>query len=252
MYENLEASLHDLFWEQEDVLSELPLLETFHAQLPSLEIGSGSGRLLLPLLKNGCPIEGVEISADMVELFKENAKAAELDAKVYQQDILEFEPSSKYQRISIPAFTLQLLKREDVPTLLSKLHNWTKDDGKIYFTVFIPWAEIAGELDEGTWYEDHQVDLSGGKTAECKTKFTINRLQQFLLRNHHYTITTKNGRKQEHRSRQMVQWYTLPELTVLLSSSGWNIEKLITDLEPDSAPESNAHLLTAITEKVHS
>lgn len=249
MYENLEASLHDLFWEQEDVLSELPLLQEFHAQFPSLEIGCGSGRLLLPLLKNGCPIEGVEISADMVELFRSNAEKANLEASVHHGDICEFETEQKFDRVSIPAFTLQLLNRNDVPALFKKLSDITTDEGKIYFTVFIPWAEIAGELDENIWYEDHQAKLENGNSAKCKTKFTINRLQQFLQRRHHYTITNKSGKKQEHRSQQTVQWYTLPELTALLREGGWKIEQFITDLTPDMDEDSNAHLLTIIAEK---
>ena len=249
MYTDLEAQLHDLFWNQEDVLSELPLLEKFYDGKASLEIGCGSGRLLLPLLENGLEIDGVEISSEMTDLLKVAADSKGLNPSVVTADILDFTTSKIYDRVSVPAFTAQLLDRAGFRTMLSNMLDYTSSDAKAYLTLFIPWAEIAGELPEGDWYPDHEAKLTDGSLAQCKTKFSINRLQQSLARKHQYTVTAKNGKKKTHRSAQDLQWYTLPELNLILEATGWQLETLITDLEEDTQPDSDAHILTLVIKK---
>jgi len=266
VYTDLEAKLHDTFWEQEDVISELPLLEDFHADKLSLEIGCGSGRLLLPLLNGGTPIDGVELSAEMVELLHQNAEKQNLTSQlnsraIYTDDIAELSAKKlerKYERVSIPAFTAQLLSREGFQNTLKQTLDYTSDDAELYLTLFIPWAEIAGELSEGDWYVDHEAPVGEAKESKavCKTKFSINRLNQSLSRKHHYTVTHPSGKKQEHRSSQEVQWYSYQELKLVLEACGWKEKMLITDLElasatnPDVGPDPDAHILTIIAEKV--
>ncbi len=257
MYTDLEAELHDLFWNQEDVISELPLLEAFHEKKLSLEIGCGSGRLLLPLLENGHPIDGVEISADMTKLLAKNANelglGLELEPEIHTCDILDFKTEKIYERVSIPAFTIQLLDRAGFEKTLRNVHDFTSNDGLLYFTSFIPWAEIAGELTEGDWYDDHQAKLSDGSTALCKTKFSINRLRQTLNRRHQYSVShpvSGSSKKKQHRSTQDLQWYTYPEICLLLELTGWKVKQLITDLEPETATHPDAHLLTVIASKI--
>ena len=260
MYTDLEAKLHDTFWEQEDIISELPLLKKFHENKPSLEIGCGSGRLLLPLLENGTPIDGVEISPEMVSLLHENAAKQNLTSKLEEQtihtaDITHSElnlQENKYHRVSIPAFTAQLLTRENFHSLLNQALNYTTPDAQLYLTLFIPWAEIAGELSEGDWYLDHEAKIGeqGEIKAKCKTKFTINRLHQTLSRKHLYTVTHPSGEKQQHRSKQEIHWYSYPEIQLILAANGWKSHQLITDLEPDTAPHPDAHILTIIANKI--
>lgn len=259
MYTDLEAKLHDTFWNQDDIISELPLLEMFHDKKPSLEIGCGSGRLLLPLIAKGHPIDGVEISPEMVALLHQNSAEQNLTSElakstIYTADIVDLNLEKKYQRVSIPAFTAQLLSRENFQLLLRQIHSFTTPDAQLYLTLFIPWAEITGELNEGDWYLDHEVKIGADKSviAQCKTKFTINRLNQTLSRNHQYTLTHPNnsgGKKQQHRSKQDLQYYTYPELQLILSANGWKINQLITDLDPHNPPNPDAHILTIIAGK---
>ena len=266
MYSDLEAKLHDSFWEQEDIISELPLLKDFHADKLSLEIGCGSGRLLLPLLNGGTPIDGIELSADMVKLLHQNADKQNLTSKLSKQDIhtadivdLSSEKlRKKYERVSIPAFTTQLLSREGFQDTLKQVISYTSNDAELYLTLFIPWAEIAGELNEGDWYVDHEATVGEAKDAKavCKTKFSINRLNQSLSRKHHYTVTHPSGKKQEHRSSQEIQWYSYQELKLILKANGWKEKMLITDLElasatdPEVGPDPDAHILTIIAKKI--
>ena len=74
MYKGLEAKLHDVFWDVEAGGVELELIKTHlgESQEHCLEIGCGSGRILLPLLEEGYKVDGNDVSEDMVGLLKAN------------------------------------------------------------------------------------------------------------------------------------------------------------------------------------
>ena len=106
-YEGFEASWHDFFWDAEEAPSELPLIKKFlEARKGSfLYIGSGSGRLLGPLVAAGHDVLGLECSPEMAKLSRENFP----DAKVLEEEWQKHE--GEYSVIVIPAFTFQLFFR---------------------------------------------------------------------------------------------------------------------------------------------
>lgn len=246
MYKDLEATLHDLFWRAEPDANESPLLESFLLDHPgkSLEVGCGSGRLLLPLIKKGYDIEGVEISSDMVQLLHDEAKAQELDINAHHSDIDAFSSDSLFQSISIPAFTLQLFSRDMAIRVLKKLRSLCSEKGALYFTVFIPWAEILDELEAGVWHLDKKAPLPDQCIASCHTRHEVNRVNQTLSREHRYQISSTSGKLlQKHQSQQELQWYLLPELKLLLTNAGWSYLKHDADFT-EGLTDSDAHLLT--------
>ncbi|WP_018968685.1 class I SAM-dependent methyltransferase [Rubritalea marina] len=223
MYLDLEAELHDIFWDAEPEANEHPLLEAFLAQHPgkSLEVGCGSGRLLLPLLSQ-FDIEGAEISKDMVHLLEKNAASLNLSPTIHCGDILTLKLEQRYDAITIPAFTLQLLSRPQAHRLLEQLRTISKPHAGLYISTFIPWSEIVDDLEPDTWNLDKEAQLDDGCTANCTTRHQINRLHQTLDREHHYSVK-KNGKTlRSHKVQQHLQYYFLPELQSLLEANGWS------------------------------
>jgi len=247
MYSSLEASLHDHFWLSEHGPSELDLIEPFlkNTTGPSLEIGCGSGRLLIPLLKKGHQIEGLEMSTDMLDLLRQKAKTENLSPTFHCADASQPLPTNtQYGAYLIPAFTIQLLTKPQALTLLTHLRTRCSNNPKLYLTTFIPWPEITGELEEKTWNLDKEMSLPDHATARCETNHTIDRLNQIIHRKHRYTLTPANGQNTKtHHCSQTLRYYNLPELTDMLQQTGWKIEKTITDLDPTHL-DTDAHILT--------
>ncbi|MGJ8672484.1 class I SAM-dependent methyltransferase [Rubritalea sp.] len=228
MYKSLEATLHDTFWRSEIDADESPLLENFLTQHPgpSLEVGCGSGRLLLPLLEKGYQIEGVELSSDMLGLLLKDASAKNLEPTVHHCPIEEFQTDKRFSSISIPAFTLQLLSRTSAQQVLKRLREIALTNGGLYITLFIPWAEILDELEIDTWHLDKETKLSSGQQARCFTRHQIDRLYQELYREHRYEVA-----EQKHLSTQTLQWYFMPELISTLESCGWKFQDFDSDFQ---------------------
>jgi len=249
-YVSLEASLHDLFWDAEGESAELPLIREHLSQNPgtSLEIGCGSGRLLIPLLQEGHEVHGNDLSADMINLLKQKLEEADLDTEYFTTPTEQLE-LSRYRNFLIPAFTLQLMGTAGAAQTLKHIAKQSADNATLYLTVFVPWAEITDELEPDNWYLDHKAPTADGNNAQCFTRYQINRTEQILHRDHHYKVSDGDKLIAEHHCSQQLRWFTLPELRLLLSACGWHIDQIIYDLNPALDSEEDAQLFTITASK---
>jgi hypothetical protein len=221
-YEGFEASWHDLFWEAEDAPSELPLLEGFlrGKEGKCLYVGSGSGRLLGPLVAAGHEVLGLECSPEMAKLSRKNFP----DAGVLEQEWQKHE--GEYSAIVIPAFTFQLF-----PDPQKQLQRLREQTNHLYLTLFFPWAEISGDLPQNEWYFDREVDLLGGRSGKLETRHKIKEQTGSLVRKHRYTLKDASGdvlKREE--TEQRLRFFTDATLKNLLKKTGWEITKEINNL----------------------
>lgn len=247
-YSSLEASLHDVFWATDGPPIELPLLRDFLQNHPgrSLEVGCGSGRLLMPLFEEGFAVEGLELSQDMLDLCRKNHPSSAVVLHHGSMDV--WQGSQDYASIIIPAFTLQL--SENPLVTLQHLKGLLADGGALYFSAFTPLAEIVGELPENEWYPDHFSPLDADRVATVHTRHGIDREAQVLLREHHYQIIDKSGRTlEEHHSQQKIRWYTRREWKSHLEQTGFVIETQIPDFKPLRKSLAQAQILSTIARK---
>jgi len=243
-YTSLEAALHDAFWAAEGEAAELPLLDDFLRAYPgpAIEVGCGSGRLLLPLLAAGHPIEGLDSSPDMLRRCRESAAMLGLSPTLHLADMTGFRPPTGYQAVAVPAFALQLAG--DPAALISRFATWLAPGGGLFLTTFRPDAELAGELPEDEWFDDHHITLDDGSTATLVTRHTIDRARRLLDRRHRYLLHDTAGRETgRHESRQLLRWFEPGELESLVARSGFRITRRIAELDPAATP-ADAQILT--------
>ncbi len=237
-YRGLEARWHDLFWEAEEGPSELLLLDAFLQEKDgrALYVGSGSGRLLGPLVAAGHDLRGLEISPEMAALSREKFPQAGLVEESWQ------EHEGSYGAIVIPAFTFQLF--EDPQRQLQRLRQQTDH---LYLTLFFPWAELSGDLPSNEWYFDRSMTLPSGETAELQTRHKLKEQTGSLVRRHRYLMKDAEGevmRREE--TEQRIRFFTDVALKKLLKKTGWEVEKEIFNLgdgeEDDLIYVSTLHL----------
>jgi SAM-dependent methyltransferase len=232
-YQSLEAELHDAFWEAEDDGSEVRLMADFLLVRPgiSLEIGSGSGRLMFPLLEMGFEVEGLELSRDMIELGAERARQMELDPVVHTGDMATWSDGRKFANLLAPAFTLQLAT--DPAAVLRHWHGMLADGGGLYLTVFTPYAELLGDLPENEWYKDHRVTLADGQEGLLETRHRLDRENRRVLRDHRYSLRGTIGiTPRSHVSSQSILWFDHRELVALLEECGFRVDRFFLDFDP--------------------
>jgi SAM-dependent methyltransferase len=229
-YLSLEAELHDAFWEAEDEASEVVLMAGFLQKHPgpALEIGCGSGRLMFPLLQDGMDVEGLELSDDMRALGKIRAEHLGVNPQVHAGDMTTWQPPRLYAALLAPAFTLQLAP--DPGAVLRHWHGWLQNHGGLYLTVFMPYAELLGDLPENQWYPDHQADLPDGRRGMLETRHHLDRENQIIHREHRYSVTGPSPAS--HHSTQSIRWIEHMEMLGLLDRAGFRLDRFYPDFDP--------------------
>lgn len=66
---------------------------------PALDVGCGTGRILLPLLSDGVDIDGSDVSADMIDFAKDRVKKAGLASRLAVQPMHQLDLGRSYRTI---------------------------------------------------------------------------------------------------------------------------------------------------------
>ena len=196
----------------------------------ALEIGCGSGRLLLPLLADGHRIEGLELSPDMLAICHKRAAEMALEPVLHRADMSTWNPEYRFAALMAPAFTLQLAV--DALGTLRHWRGWLNQGGGLYLTIFIPFSEIEGDQPVNTWYPDHEARLIDGRIAKIETRHQIDTTHKLLRREHRYNIS---GDPREHESVQTLRWYEPEEITEIVEQAGFEVTRIFADFDPKAA-----------------
>ena len=81
---------------------------------PVLDVGCGTGRLVLDYLSQGLDIDGVDNSPDMLTICQEKAEQLGLAPNLYQQPMESLDLPRKYQTIIVPSSSFQLVTDTDL------------------------------------------------------------------------------------------------------------------------------------------
>jgi ubiquinone/menaquinone biosynthesis C-methylase UbiE len=84
---------------------------------PVLDVGCGTGRILLDFMQQGFDIDGVDNSPDMLALLHQKAEKLNLNPTVYQQEMHKLSLPRKYQTVLVPSSSFQLLLDASLPPL---------------------------------------------------------------------------------------------------------------------------------------
>ncbi len=104
---------------------------------PVLELGCGTGRVLLPLARMGNRVFGMDIAWDMLAFLKQSlSKELHATAFIFQADFARFKLSSQFGLIILPCNTLSTLRLENLRSLLTCVHDHLQPGG--IFAASIP------------------------------------------------------------------------------------------------------------------
>jgi ubiquinone/menaquinone biosynthesis C-methylase UbiE len=84
---------------------------------PVLDVGCGTGRILLDFMQLGFDIVGIDNSPEMLARLHQKADKLNLHPTVYQQEMIELSLPRKYQTILVPSSTFQLLLDASMPPI---------------------------------------------------------------------------------------------------------------------------------------
>lgn len=110
-YRGLLASTWDLLRGDTSKWSDRPFYRRAIERYgePALDVGCGTGRLLLDYLAAGIDVEGVDNSPEMLALCREKARALGLRPTLHEQRMQALDLPRRYRTIIVPSSSFQLL-----------------------------------------------------------------------------------------------------------------------------------------------
>ena len=208
-----------------------------------LEAMCGSGRLLIPLLKNGLQVHGVDNSSSMLQSCKDRAKAFNLDPILFNDYAEKMALPYLYDGILISLGSFQLLPTRS--TALQALENFRKHldyGGKIILDLFIPWKALH-EGGEEYFYSEKEVTTQNGEVIKLKMCEKANKFNQSVLTSSTYCKILNGKIIKNEEEKYCLRWYYQFEVELMLEKVGFTNIKMI------EREINQVQLMTFIAEK---
>jgi len=212
--------------------------EAVEAGSPVLELGSGSGRILLPTAAAGIRVVGVEPDEEMLAVCRKKLTAADsaLQDKVelVQGDMQTFALDQTFGLVTIPYRTFQhLLNPVDQQEALENIHTHLEDDGLLVFNVFDPLRDIAAGtlLNKDALHKDTDfIDPHTGHRVVVWYSRQYDPQVQLLEQEIIYEEIDEHGRSSSRTYGRLDLRYTpRGEMEYLLERCGFAVEALYGD-----------------------
>lgn len=105
---------------------------------PVLDVGCGTGRLLLDFVAQGIDVDGVDNSAEMLAICRRKANRTGLAPNVYLQTMSELDLARRYRTIIVPSSSFQLLlDRDEAGQALDAFHLHLEPTGTLAMPIIV-------------------------------------------------------------------------------------------------------------------
>lgn len=223
---------------------------------PVLEIGCGTGRLLIPIALRGIPIYGIDASQAMLTVCKEKLSLAprrrcESVLGLQLADMRTFAVDHLFQMITIPFRAFQfLLSVDEQLACLANLRRHLDADGLLAMDLF--------DFDLGS-LPSLNVDQSGEPAFRLPDGTTCNRVKRTLSWNQEdqiigtqssFHLRPPQGGHRVVTQQHQVRYTFRFELEHLLARSGFSLTEIFSDFSESKLGEVRPGQLVVVARKV--
>jgi SAM-dependent methyltransferase len=200
---------------------------------PVLELGCGSGRILIPTARAGIDISGLDASERMLAVCRVaiEAESAEVQRRtgLHHGDIRDFNLGRRFQLITMPFRPFQyLLTVEDQLACLDAIRRHLQSDGYLVFDLFNPSVHsLARPVDPAETDAEPPFTHPDGRTVVRR-----NRILQRDLHNQTvagelvYDVTHPGGRTESLMHQYRFRYLFRFEVEHLLARAGFTLDRV--------------------------
>jgi SAM-dependent methyltransferase len=205
---------------------------------PVLEVGSGTGRILIPTARAGADITGLDLSPHMLAVCQERleAESDEVRARVrlVEGDMRRFDLGQTFRLVTLPFRPFQHLTTvEDQLACLGCIHRHLEAGGKMILDVFNPMIEALAKQNFGEeMAEEPEFTMPDGRRVIRRHKIVsrdgFNQINYVELI---YYITHPDGRQERLVQAFPMRYLFRFEAEHLLVRAGFEVEQLYADYD---------------------
>jgi SAM-dependent methyltransferase len=197
---------------------------------PVLEIGCGTGRVLLAIAREGIAIEGVDNSAAMLGVLNRHLAAEPANVrdrvKLHEGDMRDLDLGRNFPLVIIPFRPLQhMYTHEDQLAALRTAAAHLSDGGRLAFDVFYPKFEvIPGGIGEEILELEWHLDGDPSKTVRRYfRKESYDKIAQTFNATFLFRLYYGESLVSEETEPLKMSYYTYPQMLGLFAMAGLEI-----------------------------
>lgn len=223
-YKGLTAEFYD-YW-HDDNPGEIAFYKRYIEQADrSLEIGCGTGRLLLPYLRAGLNIDGLDGSEDALAVLQKKLDDESLSTTIYPARAESFSIDSRYHCIVAPfGFIQHIDAPADVKKFMACCNTHLENGGLLVLHSFLPLHDSEDVVVPWRLFNSAQRADDGALLQTYGTSHFY--YQKKLMRSESRLEVWKGNEKiDEQHTKQLMRFYTEDDLMALAEQAGLGVVK---------------------------
>jgi len=205
---------------------------------PVLEVGCGTGRVLIPTVRAGIPISGIDLSPHMLDMCQRRLahEPAEVQSRAQLDlaDMRDFDLGQTFRLITIPFRPFQhLIEVEDQIACLRCVHRHLADNGRFILDLFNPslpfmTREVTGE-EQG---DEPEFTMPDGRRVIRRNRVVARDVfKQYQDVELIYYVMHPDGRAERFVHAFPMRYLFRYEVEHLLARCGFAVEALYADYD---------------------
>jgi SAM-dependent methyltransferase len=218
-----DGDLYDVVFERFDYGIEFYLTLARTARGPILDLACGTGRVMLPCLKAGLIVDGVDLHGSMLARLETKAAALGFKPRLHEAGMASFQLDRKYGLIMIPFNSVvHNLTADDQISTFRRCREHLLPGGLFVFDTFLAGP---GLLTAPENKRDLEIEVSHPQTGLPIRQYDtrrLNRVEQMLFSSNEIEFLDAAGNVTEVRKSQTtLRWIYKGEMELLLRLGGF-------------------------------
>jgi SAM-dependent methyltransferase len=205
---------------------------------PVLEVGCGTGRVLIPTARAGIEIVGLDLSPHMLQVCRERVQnepeGVRSRIQLIQADMRNFDLGETFKLVTLPFRPFQHLTTVgDQLSCLQSIHRHLIKGGRLIFDIFNPWLEMLVADNLGQEFGDEPEFTSPDGRRVIRRQ--VIRSRDYADQVNHveliYYVTHPDGRKERLVHASAMRYLYRFEAEHLLVRCGFEVEEVYADYD---------------------
>lgn len=203
---------------------------------PVLELGSGTGRILIPTAREGIAITGLDGSPSMLAVCRERVAIEPKQVRdritTVESDMRAFDLAPRYSLVTLPFRPFQhLVTVDDQLACLSAARRHLVPGGRLVLDLFNPMLEVLAGDGDNAQSEPEFVTGDGRRVVRHHRILSRDRVAQVNQIEIVYAITHPDGRAERLVHQFAMRYLFRYEAEHLLARAGFTVEAVYSDYD---------------------
>lgn len=210
---------------------------------PVAEFACGTGRVLIPTVRAGVEVTGIDVSPAMLAQARANLASEGLSAELVQGDMRSVDLGRAFRLVTMPFRPFQhMVEIQDQLAALDNIRGHLEPDGALVFDVFTPNLARIAKGGDAEHVEFERTDEQGRTVRRfCRS---VGQPWRQVIRIHFRWEVEQSG--ESVTAEFDMRWFTRAELEHLLARSGFAVERFYGSFARDPlGPDSKEMIVVA-------